>query len=255
MDLGLDGKSAIVTGAAGGIGSAIAEALAAEGCRLLLADKDAGKIRALADRLCGRYDDDAFAIAWDGDLTSPQSARRLVERILAQWARLDILVNSAGLLHTEQSCAVSPSRWDQIVQVNLSATLYCCQAAAPALAESGNGRIISIASVAAERGGGAIGSTTYAATKAGVVALTKGMARELGPKGITVNAIAPGLTETPMTADVLASQSETDLLRKFPLGRIATPQDIAPVAVFLASRCAAYISGTVVTVDGGYSTA
>lgn len=255
MDLGLAGKTAVVTGAAGGIGSAIAGALGAEGCRLLLADKDADKVRALAGRLCDRYGDDAFAVAWDGDLTSPQSARRLVERILAQWGRLDILVNSAGLLHTEPGYAISPGRWEQIVQVNLSATLYCCQAAVPALAESGNGRIISISSVSAERGGGAIGSTAYAATKAGVVALTKGMARELGPKRITVNAIAPGLAETPMTADALAGHSETDLLRKFPLGRIATPQDIAPVAAFLASSCAAYITGTVITVDGGYSTA
>ena len=254
MDLDLAGKAAIVTGAAGGIGSAIAGALAAEGCRLLLADKDAGKVSALASRLCDRHPGDVPAIAWDGDLTSPQSAGRLVERILAQWGRLDILVNSAGLLHTEPSYAVSPGSWEQIVQVNLSATLYCCQAAVPALEESGDGRIISIASVSAERGGGAIGSTTYGATKAAVIALTKGMARELGPKGITVNAIAPGLAETPMTADAIAGRSETGLLRKFPLGRLATPQDIAPVAAFLASSRAAYVTGTVITVDGGYST-
>lgn len=254
MDMDLAGKVAIVTGAAGGIGSAIAEGLAAEGCRLLLADKDAGKIRTLAGRLCSRYDDDAVARPWNGDLTSPQSAGQLVERVLAQWGRLDILVNSAGLLHTEPGYTVSPSRWEQIVQVNLSATLYCCQAAVPALAESGNGRIVSIASVAAERGGGAVGSTTYAATKAAVIALTKGLARELGPMGITVNAIAPGLAETPMTADSLAGMSESNLMRRFPLGRIATPQDIAPVAVFLASSCAAYITGAVITVDGGYST-
>jgi NAD(P)-dependent dehydrogenase (short-subunit alcohol dehydrogenase family) len=145
--------------------------------------------------------------------------------------------------------------FERIAKVNLAGVLHCVKAVIPAMMSRRHGRIVNIASVSAMRGGGSIGNTLYGATKAGVVALTMGLARELGPSGITVNAVAPGVAETAMTRSALTGELRQRILTRTPLGRLAVPADIADLVAFLASDRAAFITGAVIPVDGGILTA
>jgi 3-oxoacyl-[acyl-carrier protein] reductase len=147
-----------------------------------------------------------------------------------------------------------PSEWDRVSRVNVCGIINCVKAALPSMAAQRRGRIINIASISAMRGGGSIGNTIYGATKASVVALTKGLARELGPQGITVNAVAPAVADTAMTHAALTEEARQRILSRIPLGRLAGPSDIADMVAFLASDRAAYITGTTIPVDGGILT-
>ncbi len=248
MDLHLQDQVALVTGAGSGFGSAIASALVDEGCIAYLGDLDLPA----ADRAAGRLG--ARARGLRIDVANPADVRAQVQRILDEAGRIDILVNNAGILKTGSIVDATMEDWDEVCRVNLSGVYYCSKAVLPAMLERKSGSIINIASVSAYKGGGVFGNTLYGATKAGVIALTKGFARELAPSGIRVNAIAPGLADTGMTARHLTQEKRSAVAGMIPFGRLASTSDIARVVAFLASRASEYIVGETVAVDGGYLT-
>ena len=245
MDLKLDGRIALVTGAGGGIGGAIAGKLLAEGCTVFVADIDAEAARRSAGRLGGA------AHALRIDVARPDDVRNGVDRIVERHGTLDILVNNAGILKTASVIDSSIEDWDEVCRINLSSVYYCIKAVLPIMLRKRYGRIVNIASMSAAKAGGVFGNVLYGTTKAGVVAFTKGFARELAPHGINVNAVAPGLLETPMTRDNLSQVSREQLLASMPMGRLASVDDIANAVAFLASDAAGYITGDTLVVDGG----
>jgi len=251
MELGLQGRVALITGAAVGIGACIAESLAQEGCPVWIGDRNARQAKRTADRLRAAG---LQAQAVTLDVSRPESAADAVARILAVDGRLDILVCNAGILTTGSFLDSSPQDWESIMAVNLVGVANCVREAAGPIARQGGGRVVNIASISAMRGGGSIGNTLYGTSKAGVVALTMGLARELGPAGITVNAVAPAVADTPMTRATLTDEVRDRIVSRVPLGRLATPTDIADAVTFLASDRASFISGVVLPVDGGILT-
>jgi 3-oxoacyl-[acyl-carrier protein] reductase len=248
MDLNLKDRVAVVTGGAAGIGEAIARALAAEGCRVSILDRNEDAARKLAESIGGGTQ---FVAANVGE---PSSVANAFAQLLARDNRLDILVNAAGVLSTGLVADLPTAEWQRVHEVNLSGVLYCVKSAIPLMRQQRRGRIINIASVSAMRGGGSVGNTLYGATKAGVVALTMGLARELGPDGITANAIAPAVADTAMTNASLTEDVRRKIVARIPLGRLASLADIADLATFLASDRASFITGTVIPVDGGILT-
>ena len=180
------------------------------------------------------------------------SDRSLVADVFKQIGPLDILVNNAGLLCTGPGEKTNGAEWDRLVAVNLTGVFNCAQAAIPAMAGRHGAAIVNIASVSAEKGGGAMGNVWYGATKAGVVAMTRGLGRELGPKGIRVNAISPAVLDTDMVHDILTPERREAVLARIPLGRLALADDVARLAVFLASHASAFITGVTIAVDGGF---
>jgi 3-oxoacyl-[acyl-carrier protein] reductase len=229
----LAGRVALVTGAARGIGAAIADLYEAEGAFVYRGDILAGTNLAL-------------------DVTDRDSVRAGVERIRAERGGLDILVNNAGLICSGPPEALPGEDWDRLVAVNLTGIFNCVQAALPAMQGRAGAAVVNIASVSAEKGGGAIGNVWYGATKAGVVAITKGLGRELAPRGIRVNAISPALLDTDMTHEMLTPEVRARVISRIPLGRLAEKADIARMALFLASEECAFVTGETVAVDGGF---
>ena len=248
MDLNLKDRVAVVTGGAAGIGEAIARALAAEGCRVSILDRNEDAARKLAETLGGGTQ---YVAANVGE---PSSVANAFAQLLRRHSSLDILVNAAGVLSTGLVADLPTAEWQRVHEVNLSGVLYCVKSAIPLMRQQRRGRIINIASVSAMRGGGSVGNTLYGATKAGVVALTMGLARELGPDGITANAIAPAVADTAMTNAALTEDVRRKIVARIPLGRLASLSDIADLATFLASDRASFITGTVIPVDGGILT-
>ena len=233
----LQGRVALVTGAARGIGRVIAASLEANGCVVWRIDKSDD---ATGDRIVcvDVRDRDAMASV----------AARIVERD----GGVDILVNNAGTMTTGPFDRTDALAFQELVDTNLGGVFHCVQIFAPHLRKGGS--IINIASVSAQRGGGAVGNVWYGATKAGVVALTSGLARELGPRGIRVNAISPAVIDTAMTHDALTDDVRTRTLARLPLGRLAQADDIADATVFLCSEAARFVTGATLTVDGGFLT-
>ncbi len=248
IDLGLEGKVALVTGAGSGIGAAIATTLAALGCTVYLGDTNAAAAANVASA-CGEA---GRPLALDVGVPAASSAAS--ERILRECGRLDILVNNAGILKTGGVVDATIDDWDQVCRVNLSGVYYCCKAVLPAMVAQHYGKIVNIASVSAAKGGGSFGNVLYGTTKAGVVALTKGLARELAPLGINVNAIAPSVTETGMTSPLLTPERRRQVLASIPLGRFAAAEEIAQIVALLASDLLGYVTGETIAVDGGYLT-
>jgi 3-oxoacyl-[acyl-carrier protein] reductase len=246
MDLGLRGKVALVTGGTRGIGKAIATALADEGCEVRIADLDAsGSARTVES---GHTRIEVLGL----DVGDAQAVQQTVDRILEEQGRIDILVNCAGILKTRSLIDSTIADWDEVARVNLSGVFYCSKAVLPGMIAAGYGKIVNIASVSAVKGGGTFGNVLYGTTKAGVVAFTQGFARELGPHGINVNAISPGVVNTPMTAGLMAPEVRQRIVEAVPLRRLIEASEIARAALFLASDLSSGITGQVMVVDGGH---
>jgi len=244
----LKGKAVIVTGASSGIGAALARGFSHEGAFVTLAARREDRLCEVA-RSCPQ---DVLVVPTD--LLQEQDRRTLVRETTARWGRVDILVNNAGIMKSGSLADASVEDWDEVCRVNLSGVFYCSKAVLAPMVERRSGRIVNIASVSASRGGGAIGNVLYGATKAGVVALTKGFARELAPFGITVNAIAPSVADTAMTHSLLTPERRQAVTAAIPSGRLALPADVARMAVILASEVSGYVTGETIAVDGGYLT-
>ncbi len=251
MDLGIAEKVAVVTGAGGGLGRGIAIALASEQCIVVPTDVALPAAQETA-ALCSQQGRHQAAVQLD--VSDARSIETAIDAIVRQHGRLDILVNNAGVLKIGTVLESKPTDWDDVSRLNVAALVHASRAAVSVMARQRWGRIVNIASVSAMRGGGVIGNTLYGVSKAGVVALTMGLAREWASMGVTVNAIAPGLAETNMTREHLPQYLE-GALRKIPMGRLARPDDIAAAVLFLVSEQAGYITGITMPVDGGYLTA
>lgn len=244
----LEGKKALITGAGQGIGKAIADTLAAQGCDVAVVDLNAERAKTTAGEIAhsGRK-----SIGIAGDVSSAGDVKRMFTEAVAELGKLDIVVNNAGIILKCPFWEIAEEAWDKIMAVNLKGVFLCCQEAAGYMRPQKGGKIINIASIAGKRGGGLLGNTAYAASKAGVLGLTKGLARELGPYGVNVNAITPGYTDTEMTQD-MSPDRKAMILGSIPLGRPGKVQDVANAVLFLASPLSDFISGEMMDVDGGF---
>jgi len=248
--LPLQGKTAIVTGAGRGgrgIGQGIALALANAGADVLItARTNVADAEAVAEAV---REAGTKGIAAPCDVSDAASVEALFSAALAQLSgRVDILVNNAGITRDGLLLRMSEEDWDAVLDANLKGTFLCTRAAAKLMIKQRSGRIINITSVMGQVGNP--GQANYSASKAGIVGFTRTVARELGSRGITVNAVAPGFIETNMT-DALKEEARAQILTKVPLNRLGTPEDVGGVVAFLASDAASYITGQVITVDGG----
>jgi NAD(P)-dependent dehydrogenase (short-subunit alcohol dehydrogenase family) len=244
----LNDRVAVVTGAGSGIGRAIAQRFADEGARVVCADISLETAQATADSIANN---ERQAIAVATDVTQSDQVERMVEQSITTFGQLDILVNSAGAVSIAPFLDVSAQDFQRLMRVNVEGTLYCAQSAARQMTKRGYGRIINIASIAGQRA--AFGRTSYGTTKAAVIGLTKQMALELAPAGITANAIGPGPVSTPLLLNALSDEGLEKYLELIPAGRLGTVEDIADAANYLAGEQASYVNGHVLFVDGGYS--
>ena len=239
----LDGLVALVTGGAAGIGRAIVLELARQGASVAIVDqRDAGGVVREVEGL-GRA-----ALALQADVAAPEQAARAVTAALERFGRLDILVNNAGINQDSVVWKMTEQQWDAVLDVNLKGSFNFIHAAAPHFKDRGAGKIVNITSINGLRG--KFGQANYAAAKAGLVGLTKSVARELGKFNVNVNAVAPGLIETDMTR-ALPAEARDKSLAEILLGRIGQPEDVARAVVFLCSEEARHITGAVLHVDGG----
>ena len=243
--LSLEGRVALVTGAARGIGAATAVALAEAGARVAVLDRDGDGIERTAHAI-GRAGSDALAIP--ADVTDVPAMERAVDTVVAEWGRLDVLVNNAGIVRDATLGKVSDEDWTATLDVNLRGAMIGTRAALRPMRAAGAGRILSATSVVARMGN--YGQTAYAASKAGIIGLTRAWARELGPLGITANAVAPGFIDTDMAKGV-PEKLLSALLERTAARRLGRPEEVAAVYVFLASDLASFMNGAVVGVDGG----
>lgn len=243
------GRAAVVTGAARGIGRATAAALAKNGFRVALVDIRGPELRETAALV---RDAGMEALAFEGDVTSLATTQRLAGDVLAAWARVDVLVNNAGISQPKGLLEITEDEWDRTIDTHLKGAFNWCKAVAPTMLAQRAGRIVNMSSVSARTGAGtaAVSKSAYCAAKAGILGLTRGLAKELAPH-VTVNAICPGLIATDLTAALIEREGTDTLVRSIPLARLGTPEDIAQVVVFLATVTPCFMTGEVIDVDGG----
>lgn len=241
----LKDKVALVTGGARGIGRAIAMTFAREGADIVVADinleiaqKTASEIEGLGRK----------ALALEMDVTDYQKVEEGVNKILDKFGKVDILVNNAGITKDNLLLRMSQAEWDAVINVNLKGTFNCIKAVSRPMVKQRSGKIISIASIIGLMGNW--GQANYAASKAGVIALTKTVAKELASRNINANSVAPGFIQTDMTAK-LSEDVKAKMLEAIPMAKLGTPEDVASVCLFLASEDSSYITGQTITVDGG----
>jgi 3-oxoacyl-[acyl-carrier protein] reductase len=240
------GRVSLVTGASRGIGLAIARAFAAEGAFVVLAARDTARLQdavALIQAAGGRAE--ALAL----DVANRASVEAGIAGILAAHGRIDHLVNNAGVTRDNLLLRMKDAEWQQVIETNLTGAFLCTQAVLKPMLKQKGGRIVTITSVVGLAGNA--GQANYAASKAGLVGFTKSVAREVASRGITANAIAPGFIETDMTA-AMTDKAREAVLGAIPLGRVGRPEDVAGAALFLVSDAAAYVTGQVLAVDGGF---
>jgi NAD(P)-dependent dehydrogenase (short-subunit alcohol dehydrogenase family) len=243
----LDSKVAVISGAASrrGIGLATAQLFAKHGAKVAILDLDgAGAESAAAELGSGHR---GFAC----DVTSQESCKTAASAVLDAFGQVDILLNNAGVTQPVKTMDITERDWARIIDVNLSGVLYLSQAFIPHMRERKQGSIVCMSSVSAQRGGGIFGGPHYSAAKAGVLGLAKAMARELGPDGIRVNCVTPGLIQTDITGGKLTDEMRRDVLKGIPLNRLGEASDVAGAYLFLASDLSAYITGAVIDVNGG----
>ncbi len=239
------GRVALITGGASGIGRAVTRQLSQLGARVAIADRNRGGAEAVVAELGG---DNAMAISVE--VADPESANAMADVVTERFGKLDILVHSAGVGIERGFLETTPEEWRRLIDIDLSGTFYCAQAAARKMIAGRYGRIVTLSSTAGLRGG--TGRAAYGAAKAGVIGLTKVMAVELAPYRITANALAPGAIETELVARMHSDETRRVYRAGIPMDRYGTPEETAFTAVFLASEQAGYVSGHILGVDGGF---
>ncbi|MDP2892626.1 MAG: 3-oxoacyl-[acyl-carrier-protein] reductase [Bacillota bacterium] len=243
----LSGKTALITGASRGIGRAIALEFARQGCNIAINHYDLDE--AAANEVYNEVTSmGREALLFKSDVSSFEQSKLMISETVSKWGRLDILVNNAGITRDALIISMKEEDFDRVMQVNLKGAFNMSKHAAGVMARQRQGRIINISSVVALIGNS--GQANYCAAKAGIIGLTKSLARELASRSITVNAIAPGFIETDMTGN-LPEDLKLELQKKIPLGRCGQPQDVAGIVCYLASDAGGYITGEVIRVDGG----
>jgi NAD(P)-dependent dehydrogenase (short-subunit alcohol dehydrogenase family) len=248
-DFSLEGLTALVTGAGRGIGASLAQALAGAGAQVAVAARTRDELTRVADEIT---DGGGDALAVELDVREIDSIESAVATTVAHYGKLDVLVNNAGIGTNHDALDLSPAEWDDLMAVNLRGLFFACQAAGRHMISRGSGRIVNISSQAGQVG--IVRHAAYCASKGGVEQLTRVLALEWGPLGVTVNAVAPTFIRTPGTAERLDDPDFlADVLRRIPAGRVGSPMDVAGPVVFLASAAAALVNGAVLTVDGGWT--
>jgi 3-oxoacyl-[acyl-carrier protein] reductase len=245
----LTGKVALVTGASSGIGRATAQALAKDGARVAINFhrniSGAEAARAEITNAGGS------AIVVQGDVTRSGEVQSLVEGTVAELGPIDILVNNAGsLVERLRILDLTEERWDEVIDLNLKSAFLCCRAVAGSMMERKTGTIINVSSIAG-RNGGALGSIHYSTAKGGLITFTKGLAKELAPFGVRVNAISPGVIDTPYHEQFSSAEMMKTYAGMIPMGRVGAPQEVANVICFLASEAASYLAGETIEINGG----
>jgi NAD(P)-dependent dehydrogenase (short-subunit alcohol dehydrogenase family) len=240
-------KTAVISGAASrrGIGLATARLFAAQGARVAILDIDAQAAARAAAELGAAHRGIGC------DVTDRASCQAAIDAVLADFGAIDILVNNAGITQPVKIMEIDAAAWDRVLDVNLRGVLHLSQAAIPHMRARRRGSIVCMSSVSAQRGGGIFGGPHYSAAKAGVLGLAKAMARELGPDGIRVNCVTPGLIQTDITGGKLTDAMRADIIKGIPLGRLGEAADVAGAYLFLASDLSAYVTGAVIDVNGG----
>jgi len=241
----LKDKVALITGASQGIGRDTARALSEAGAKVAVAARNEEKLASLVSEIESAG---GQALAIKLDVADPDQIKSAFKQVTEKFARLDILVNNAAITKDGLALRMKPDDWEAVLRTNLTGAHLCIQQALAIMMRARAGRIINIASVVAQMGNA--GQANYVASKAGLIGLTKAIAVEIASRNVTVNAVAPGFIETPMT-DVLSAEVKEDLKKRIPLGRMGTTRDVAAAIVFLASDEAAYITGHVLDVNGG----
>lgn len=242
----LDGRVAIVTGAAQGIGHGVALSLARAGANIVVAEAVQERI---PQAVANIETTGVQALGVQTNVTQASAVDRLVQETLSRFGKIDILVNNAGVVVVKPIFEQSEADWDRVLDVNLKGVFLCCKRVVQEMQKQGSGAIVNIASIAAFHY--TVPHVPYAASKAGVAALTRDLAYEVAPMGIRVNAIAPGPIETPMMGSALTEEQKSAYAKTIPLGRIGQPQDIGDAAVFLASDAASFVTGVTLPVAGG----
>ncbi len=246
MEISLTGKVSLITGSTRGIGKAIAEKLAASGSTVIITGTSREKAEAVAKEISEKYSVDAFGV--EMNLLSEESIKNAFNEINQKVDGIDILVNNAGITRDKLFLRMSLQDWEEVIKVNLTGTFLVTQNAIKKMLKQRWGRIVNISSVVGFTGN--VGQTNYATTKAGLVGFTKSLAKELAPRNILVNAVAPGFIETDMTA-VLSEEIKENYKKQIPMGRFGSPEEVANVVLFLVSDLASYITGEVIHVNGG----
>jgi 3-oxoacyl-[acyl-carrier protein] reductase len=243
--MSLSGRVALVTGASQGIGRTCALKLAAAGATVAVAARNQEKLNELVQEITAAG---GTAAAFPLDVGDEEQVKATMKAAIAQFGKIDILVNNAGITRDQLVMRMKRADWDAVLQTNLTSAYLCIQAVIPSMLKQRWGRIINITSIFGQMG--QAGQANYSASKAGLIGLTMAIAREVGSRNITCNAVAPGFIETPMTA-VLSEEFKQTAVKQIPLGRVGSPADVASAVAFLASDDASYITGHVLNVNGG----
>lgn len=241
------GKTVIVTGGANGIGRAIVDGVVRLGGRAVIMD-----ISAEAAREAQRAHPEGRVLSYEVDLMDVERVRAVTQTVLQDLGRIDVLVNNAGIGTAAAFEELTQEEWDRILAINLTAAFAICHTVYPAMVKQGGGAIVNVASVTGKRGGGFRGTTAYAASKAGMIGLTKGIAQEGAKHLIRCNAVCPGVVETRMHQSTMEKGLYESICAKIPLGRFAKPEEVANMVLFFASDLASYITGEIGDVDGGF---
>lgn len=243
----LDGKFAVITGAASkrGLGLATARLFAKHGATIAILDLDETAAKEAAAELGENH------VGMSCNVIDKDAVQQVMDALMQKWGRIDILVNNAGITQPLKIMDIGPKNYEDVLDVNLRGTLYCSQAVIPHMRENKSGKIVNMSSVSAQRGGGIFGGPHYSAAKAGVLGLTKAMARELAPDNVRVNAICPGFIATDITAGKLTDEMRASINAGIPMGRPGTADEVAGCALFLASDISSYVTGSEVDVNGG----